>query len=289
MRNHLSGALVAAALLAVPGLAGAAPAPKPAATSSAPPQIIHIYTRRVCSVLEKTIKPAIGMILQNDKTIAKSPKLFGDYNFAMGYGSQGSQDMAVMHMENLVSPLVDNILAAQKLLSDPAAFPTTAKTEDDRRALRLKEETLRTLASQEAALDIINGFVATQQLSQMQHEGMGFIHSIGQPDVKGANQQSDLQNGSVMSGLTPSGNPVDGGDTTATLMNAGLSPNPYEVDLARIPGLTLGYNPVTHLRDGVVWTQDNTKAHEDQLSKDVFDTVRSCSSQSGVIPPSPAP
>ena len=288
MRFQFTSLLAVAAIAALPVFGGAAPLPKPAASSSAPPQIIHIYTRRLCSALEKTVKPAIGMILQNDQTISKSPKIFSDYNMAMGYGTQGSQDMAVLHMENLVSPLVDNILAAQKMLGDPNAFPAVAKSEDDRRAIRLKEETLRTLASQEAALDIINGFVTTQQLSQMQHEGMGFIHSINQPDVK-TNAQGQQSNSSLVSALTPSGNPGDGGDTTATLSNAGLAPNPYELDLTRIPGLTLGYNPVMRLRDGIVWTQGNTKTHEDALSKDVFETVRACASQGGVIPPSPAP
>ncbi|MDP9024178.1 MAG: hypothetical protein M3N13_02235 [Candidatus Eremiobacteraeota bacterium] len=287
MRNFFPATLAAAAILTMPGLAGATQSPAPASAKTPPPQIIHVYTRRVCSLLEKTIRPAIGMILQNDKTIAKSPQIFKDYNFAMGYGSQGSQDMAVMHMENLVSPLVDNILAAQKLLSQPNLFPAVPRSEDDRRAVRLKEETLRTLASQEAALDIINGFVATQQLSQMQHEGMGFIHSISQPETQSSSKSPQTTN--VMSGLTPGGNPGDNGDTTATLMNAGLTPNPYEVDLTRIPGLTLGYNPITHLKDGVVWTQGNTKSHEDDLSKDVFDTVKSCSTQSGVVAPSPAP
>lgn len=287
MRNHLIGALAGAALLGVPSFAGAAPRPTPA--SSAPPQIIQVYTRHVCSLLDKTIKPAIGMVLQNDKTIAKSPKIFSDYNFAMGFGSQGSQDMAVMHMENLVSPLVDNILAAQKLLNDQSLFPTVARTDDDRRALRLRDETLRTLASQEAALDIINGFVATQQLSEMQHEGMGYIHSISQPDVKNAATESDPQSKSVLAGLTQSQTPGENGDTASTLENAGLAPNPYELDLTRIPGLTLGYNPVTHLRDGIAWTQGNTKSEEDLLSKEVFETLRSCRNESGVVAPSPSP
>ncbi|MEO9170069.1 MAG: hypothetical protein ABI282_09820 [Candidatus Baltobacteraceae bacterium] len=280
MRNHLAGALLAAAILILPVFAGAAPVTK---ASAPPPQIIHVYTRRVCSTLEKTIKPVIGMILQNDQTIAKSPQFFKDYNFAMGYGTKGSQDMAVLHMENLVSPLVDNILAAQKMMNDPNAFPAVPRSEDDRRAIALKEKTLRALASQEAALDIINGFVTTQQLSAMQHEGMGFIHSINQPDVKTPQQPQN----NIISGLTPADNP--GEDTTATLMNAGLAPNPYELDLSRIPGLTLGYNPITHLKDGIVWTQGDAKTNEDDLSKTVYDTIRSCSNQSGVVAPSPGP
>ncbi len=286
MRNHLPAALIAAALLGMPVLSAAAPSPAPATAKTAaaaatnPPQIIHLYTRRMCSVLHKTIAPAIGMMLQNDKTIAKSPDLFKEYNFAMGYGTSGSQDIAVMRMENLVGPLADNVVAIHKQLDDQNAFPPVPKTEDDRHLLQLKSELERTLASQEAALDIINGFVTTQQLSQMQHEGFGYISAINNPDTTKSNSAQQPQGLSAFYGTPPPGMQ----DTQATLGNAGLPSNPYELDLTRIPGLTLGYNPVTHLRDGVLWTQSDAQKNEDALSRDVIDTAKQCDSQTHVVP-----
>jgi hypothetical protein len=292
MRNHLPAALLAAAFLGVPALSTAAPTPAPASGSSVatsptqPPQIIHIYTRHLCTVLTKTIAPAIGMMLQNDKTIAKSPDIFKDYNFAMGYGSQGSQDMAVMRMENLVGPLADNVIAIHKQLDDLNAFPPVPRTKDEQHLQQLKDELLKTLASQEASLDIINGFVATQQLSEMQHEGFGYIGAIASPDTKNAQQpnQQNTVGGSLLA--TP---PPGYQDEQATLSNAGLPSNPYELDLARLPGLTLGYNPVTRLREGVIWTQSDAQKNEDTLSRDVIETANACKSQTTVLPNSPNP
>ena len=285
MRNHLPAAFLAAALLGIPAFSSAAPTPAPARSSVAaspttPPQIIHIYTRHLCTVLTKTIAPAIGMMLQNDKTIAKSPDLFKEYNFAMGYGSQGSQDMAVMRMENLVGPLADNVVAIHKQLDDLNAFPAVPRTQDERHLQQLKSELLKTLASQEASLDIINGFVTTQQLSQMQHEGFGYIGSIASPDTKNAGQAPQNTVGQSLLATPPPG--AEG--VNATIMNAGLPSNPYEIDLARLPGLTLGYNPVTHLRDGVLWTQADAQKNEDALSRDVIQTANECKSQTTVVP-----
>lgn len=285
MRTPLPAALLAAAILGIPALtAVAAPAaPSVVAAASPPPEIIHLYTHKMCSVLHKTIAPAIGMMLQNDKTIAKSPDLFKEYNFAMGYGSQGSQDMAVMRMENLVGPLADNVVAIHRQLDDTNAFPAVARTEDDRRLLQLKAEMERALASQEGALDIINGFVTTQQLSAMQHEGFGYISAINNPETTKNNTPASNAITGNGGGLFSTPPPNDQ-DVSATLSNAGLPSNPYEIDLTRLPGLTLGYNPVTHLKDGIVWTQADAQKQEDVLSHDVLDAVKSCTPQTTVVP-----
>ncbi len=59
----------------------ATPAPTP------PPQIYRVVSRPLCSELHEHIAPAIGMMLQNDTTIKKSPELFKQYNMASLYGS----------------------------------------------------------------------------------------------------------------------------------------------------------------------------------------------------------
>ncbi len=284
MRINLPAALIAAAFLAVPALSSLTPAVAQTTTAAAPaatmpPQIIHLYTNRTCSILHKTVAPAIGMMIQNDKTIAKSPDLFKQYNFAMGYGSQGSQDMAVMRMENLVGPLADNVMAIHKELDDPNAFPPVARNEEDRRLLKIKDEMLRTLATQEGALDIINGFVTTQQLSEMQHEGFGYIGAITDPQTTKSGAPPNGPYSSFYPTPPPGSQNFDD-----SLTNAGLPANPYQLDLSRLPGLTLGYNPVSRLKDGVEWTQSEGAKQEDTLSKDVIDAAKSCESHTTVVP-----
>src|SRR5579871_1005548 len=69
------------ALVAVTAAVAVAPSPTP------PPQIYHIVTRPLCAQLHERVAPAIGMMLENDTTIKKSPALFKQYNDAALYGN----------------------------------------------------------------------------------------------------------------------------------------------------------------------------------------------------------
>jgi hypothetical protein len=278
MQKNLAAALLVPLVAAAGGLAGAQ-------TPTPPPEIIHVYSRPLCSALRSTIAPAIGMMLQNDKTIGKSPPLFQDYirgateSDPNSDGASPAQDLAVMRLENLVSPLADNVLAIQKQLEDKSVFPDAPSTDDEKRLAQLKAQMLQALATQQAALDIINGFVDTQQLGEMQHEGFGYISAINGPSVAST---ANPQQFSIM----PTQNPDAPQLFDNLALNAGLSPNPYEMDLSRVPGLAVGYNPVKRLKDGVEWTQKQGQERENTLAANVMNAVQSCKSDQ---PPSPRP
>jgi hypothetical protein len=266
-------------------LAGAAASPAPAASRTPPPLIYHVITRPLCSELHKHIAPAIGMMLQNDQQIAKGPDLFKRYNQAglegvdnsvsnknvtNGTPSSGeaadepftpAQNMALLGMENLVSPIANNIIAVEKVLDSPALTNGTGTPDDDKRLKEIRDKLLQALATQSAALDIINGFVDTQQLADIQHSGEEYISAI--------NQTNDMRNGIP---TTPT--PFPG---TYDPNQAGLPPNPYTIDLTTIPGLTLGYNPVTHLIDALHWTIGETQKRESDAAKSVMQSAALCS------------
>ncbi len=279
MRKFLVSSFLCAALA---GGAALAAQPSPSAATTPPPTIYRVKVRPLCSALHTKIAPAVGMMLQNDRTIAKSPKLFNAYiQGALDAGpsdadheASPAQNIAVMRLENLVSPLADNILAIQKMLEDKTVFAASGNTEDDRALAELKRKMLTALASQQASLDIINGFVDTQQLDAMQHEGFGFVNSINASDVATQNGKQHNQQLSNLIGATP--DPLRPQSFDQTAINAGLAPNPYEIDLARLPGLALGYNPVGRLKEGVVVTQQMAKAHESSLAKSIFAAKRVC-------------
>jgi hypothetical protein len=262
------------AWLAAALLAAATPTPSPL------PLIYHSVTRPLCSSLETRIRPALAMMIQNDATIDKSLPYFQDYIKRSAEGSDAGRDIAVMHLESLVTPLVNNTLAVQKLLEDPSVFPAVARSADDQTLIAIKQQMLKTLATQEAALDIINGFVTTQQLSQMQHEGMGYVAALS---ASGPNGQT---NSAVtdLAGATP--DPTHPSQFDDLALNAGLSPNPYEIDLTRIPGLALGYNPISALKEGVEWTQDQGRKAADPLAKTVVNAAHTCGAPAS---PSPSP
>ncbi|MFY9860143.1 MAG: hypothetical protein WAK80_06235, partial [Candidatus Cybelea sp.] len=78
-------AFSAAALLPMAARSdGTAPA---AAGGTPPPQIYHIVTSALCAKLHETVRPAVAMVLQNDKLIDRSPPLFKDYAQAAFMGA----------------------------------------------------------------------------------------------------------------------------------------------------------------------------------------------------------
>jgi hypothetical protein len=256
--------------------------------SPPPPTIYHIVTRPLCAELHDRIAPAIGMMLQNDTTIKKGPEYFKQYNLGSLYGSgpstssqndrvtrdpggstsNMSQNMALLGMENLIRPVANNIIAIQTLLDSPQLTTKTGREDDDKRLSEIRAKLLQALAAQNASLDIISGFVDTQQMADLQHAGEGYISSIAQPDVAGAQI------------ATPGPNPL-----TSNPNYAGLPPNPYSIDPASIPGLTLGYNPVTRLQGALTWTISQAQTRENDAAKAVMASAVLC----GNLPASPSP
>lgn len=273
--------LIAAVLIGA--LTAATPTPMPIPTAPSLPTIYHSMTRPLCSSLQDRIKPALGMMIENDRTIAKSKPYFQDYIQRSFDQSGAGQNMAVMHLESLVTPLVKNTLAVQKLLEDPSVFPAVARSADDQRLLDIKVKMLRALAAQEAALDIINGFVTTQQLGQMQHEGFGYISAI----TGSGNPNQNNQGVTDLIGATP--NPMHPQAFDDFAIQAGLAPNQYEIDPTTIPGLALGYNPISKLKEGITWTQDIGKKEAVPLVQSILAAATSCGYQPSAPPSSPSP
>lgn len=247
--------------------------PPPSHLGTPPPEITHVYSRPLCTALRKRVGPSIGMMLQNDRTIAKSPQLFKDYNTAYGNKEEGARNIALLRMENLVSPIANNIIAIKKQLADSELFPAAAQNADQATALKMKDQLLKALATQEAALDVINGFVQTQQMGDLQHADEALIKSISQSsDIKSSN---------------PS--PFDTPDPMYHDSNyAGLKPDAHTIDPATLPGLTLGYNPVTRLHDALTWTQGETKSREDVAAETVTKVAQVCGAGANATP-SPKP
>lgn len=277
--------LVAAAPILPSDAASASATPAPG-TRTPPPQIIRIVTRPLCAALHKTISPAIGMMLQNDDTIKKSPDLFSAYNRESLYTNDNSvsnsasngggsstlsgnvsgslspgQNMALLKMENLVSPLANNIIAIQKLLSSPEFMNGTGNAADDARLAEIRVKLLKAVATQNTSLDLINGFLTTQQMGDLQHAGDEYIAAMNQSDTKGTSSSQPT--------------PMPGMQNPNQI---GLPQNPYDIDLADVPGLTLGYNPVTRILDAVHWTIGQTQTRENEAAKSVMQTAAICGS-----------
>jgi len=251
----------------------------PAPRGTPPPEIIHVVTSPFCAKLHQHVRPAVAMILQNDQTIAKSPPLFKRYargafnaqdkgagNFSNGapagdsiYNQSPETSMALQKMSYLVSPIAQNIISAQKLLTASEMSEPTGNPDDDKRLAQIKNQLMEAIAYQNASLDLINGFVATQQMGELQHAGQEYIAALNQTDISATKPLVQLTPGPFQDPNAP-----------------GLTQNPYNIDLAAIPGLAVGYNPLTRIEDGLSWVQAETAKRESAAGTSITNALSEC-------------
>jgi hypothetical protein len=156
------------------------PTAKPKAGFSTIPIIASVVSAPFCSALRNRIRPVIGAMITNDAIVASSRPMFEDYlkYESNGPGNDGLRDMSLMHMENLVTPLVTSLASIDQLLNDTNAFHYPPRTADDKRLLALRDKLQAVEAYQKASLDVISGFVDSEQLAQLQVAGNDINASI---------------------------------------------------------------------------------------------------------------
>ncbi|HVS47009.1 MAG TPA: hypothetical protein VMS32_10110 [Verrucomicrobiae bacterium] len=253
--------------------------PRPALSTLKYPIIVRVVSMPFCSALRNNIGPAVGALIQNDAIVAQSRPMFEDYlkYEADGEGSVGLRDMSLMRMENLVTPLVNSIATVDKLLDDARTFRYPPHTADEKRLLELRDKLQAVEAMHKASLDVISGFVASEQLAQLQLAG-------------------NDQNAAVTGGGPTTNNQVHP-PTPAPLFRQdpsvvpGLPQNPYTIDPSTIPGTSLGASPIRHVIEDLQWTQREAGQHEAVASKTIIDSVALCghASPAATAAPSPVP
>jgi hypothetical protein len=267
MYKAASAALVLALAVAA---APASHTPKAIPTSSPGPQyplITRVVSKPFCTALHRTIQPAVEALLINDQTIGRSRPLFDDLNKYTGNPeSQGMLDMTYMRMSNLVGPMVSSFKAIDKLLDNTAVFHYPPRNDDDRRLLELRDHLIQIRDDQEASLDVINGYAQTQQMGEMQQEGVSEAKSMAASDTT-----------TTMATTTP--NPMFQ-DANAP----GLPPDPYQVNPVAIPGMSLGANPISRMIGALAWTQGQAQNHEAPAAAIIFAGVRECTAHAAAPP-----
>jgi hypothetical protein len=240
------------------------------AAATSPPQIYHIVTTALCARLHDTVRPAVAMVLENDRTIAKSPPLFHRYQRAIVengtasgvgadsiYNSSPETSMTLQQMSYLVLPTARNIIAAQTLLDDPKFLAPTGNPADDNTLAQIKKQLLQTIAYQSASLDLMNGFVQTFQMGEIQHAGEEYLGAI-----QGTDSTSKINSATPNPWQDPN--------------EPGLAPNPYVLEPTQIPGLALGYNPISNIIDGLQWLRTSTGRSEDTAGSTISAALAQC-------------
>jgi hypothetical protein len=248
-------------------MAAALATPAPAATP--PKTIIHLKVSPLCTGLRQNIGPAIGKVLQNDKTIAQSRPLLRGYVKAAATNS-ASKDLQVARVERLITPLVNNTAAIEKLLNDPFVFPRFPISESDRKLLEIRAYLQQVVAQQKRALDVISGFVDTEQLGQMQQAGMDALKLTNTreiPNAQGGSGPSSAQ----AAGAAPTPPPSE-------ILNAGVRSTPQQLadPALQDTGLTVGHNPLDVFEQAIASYQQQLQASEGQAALLVVKALPLC-------------
>lgn len=281
MFQRLSAAFVAGVLVTLafsPQAAISATKPKAAATAPPLKTISHVRTSPLCTGLRRVIGPAIGKVLQNDKLIDSSKPLFHDYVKANATGlNKGAEDLAVMRLENLVGPMVKNTQAIDKLLGDPYAFPKVAYSDGDQKLLQMRDQLEAVNEQQKKVLDIISGFVDTEQLGELRAEGHQYDNAL-----------SANPNVNTKAGATPP-------PPSSNIFNAGVDTTKNDPTRKVDPrfqnnGSTLGNNPLDAFERTVAAYQGDIQNSEQAAAKSVVEAVPLCGGHvPGQPEPSPSP
>lgn len=239
--------------------------PAPAATP--PKTIIQIHVSPLCTGLRQNIGPAIGKVLQNDKTIADSRPLLRGYAKAVASGSI-AKDLQMSRLERSITPLVKNTAAIEKLLNDPFIFPKVAVTDADRQLLQIRANLQQVVAQQKAALDVLSGFIDTEQLGQLQLAGKEYQNLTASHEMTNVQGSAGAQNARQIAPTPP----------PSGILNAGVQNTPGQTADPRLQetGNTVGHNPLDVFDQAIAQYQAQLQTSEGQAADLVVKALPLC-------------
>ncbi|HEV2260970.1 MAG TPA: hypothetical protein VGR69_01610 [Candidatus Rubrimentiphilum sp.] len=251
-------------LALVAALATPVPTPTPLKT------IYHLHVSPLCTGLRQSIGPAIGKILQNDEAIARSRPLLRSYVKAVASNGT-SRDLDISRMERLITPMVKNSKDIERLLNDPYVFPKRPISDSDKQLLEIRAYLQESLAEQKDALNVLTGFIDTEQLGELQAAGTDLWKQIATSgETSTANKNSRGQSAQA-AGLAPTPPP-------SGVLNAGVQSGPdRQVDPRfQETGNILGHNPLDAFDQAMGMYQGQLQYSEGQAADLVMKAVPQC-------------
>jgi hypothetical protein len=201
--------------------------------------------------------------------------MFKDYVANSTLGSKAGVDMDVMHMEGLIGPLVQNTQAIERYLNDPI-LKRRPVSDTDKQLIEMRQHLLAVLAQQKQALDLISGFVDTQQLGELQAAGNDYNKAINGSDV---GSKSQGPNAASTPAVAPTTAPNE-------ILNAGLPSSPSDPRSTdpRYSGTgnSVGYNPLKVFDQQVGVYQQGISDSENRAAQVVVKAAVECG---GTVPP----
>ena len=172
-------AVLVAVLLAQEPIAVPSPQPSPLK------QIIEVKARPLCTTLGRNVQIALVGLMKNDEVIESGRREFAKmaWDQAQGSAALGIDRLA---LKNVASAMVHNLYQIDQVLDDPARFPTNPSNGDEEAADRMKAALQAVEDRQKAQLNLINGTVETDELSQMRHDIPAYSPTVNNPNQSSA-------------------------------------------------------------------------------------------------------
>ena len=170
-----------AALCAAVGGNGSVLAQSPSAQPTVLPEIGRVRSTHICAILRDRIEPAIARLAEADTQLQKGKLSFLSMARNQVAEVRPALQLDEVHVEFTVKAMVDELAAMRALLSNTNEFPSSPQSDDGKTAADLKAQLLALEAQHQMAINVMNGTVATDQLGQMQHEGMSYMLSAVGP------------------------------------------------------------------------------------------------------------
>ncbi len=155
----------------------AAPSPQPSPLK----QIIEVKSRPLCATLGRNVEIALVGLMKNDDVIESGRREFAKMAWDQ---AQGSRALGIdrLALKNVASAMVHNLYAIDQVLDDPARFPKNPSSGDEQAADRMKAALQAVEDRQKAQLNLIDGTVETDELSEMRHDYAGFNPTVNEPN-----------------------------------------------------------------------------------------------------------
>ncbi len=179
-RRMTVAAIAAFAAVAQACLASAQSPPSPSPAATTLPYIGGTRAGRLCAVVRDSVAPAVVGLINADQYIVQSQSTYDA--MANTPGDNERQTLHRIALGKIVVGLAHNLQVVQGVLMDSKRFPDPPKSDDDRLALKLREELRATAAQQTDALNMVNGVLETDLMRKM----MGMFPHTPQPPINRA-------------------------------------------------------------------------------------------------------
>ena len=157
----------------------------PLPTATPLKEIGRVRATVTCTALKNVAAPTLVGLMKNDDVIGRGHQVVMKMRDDLKNDSSTALDLDRNYLGTVVRALAHNLEIVNRLLDDPKRFPQTARSEDERQALAMRDQLKAVANSQNDTLNVLDGQLETDLLGQMQSTpALDTMNSVTGPDTR---------------------------------------------------------------------------------------------------------